>query len=146
MEILIIPLFLLLMGLTIHSPRREPGKLKKSGGGGLTVDVTFNENQTFPMILDTGADATIITQKMANALKVQVIGKIPFTVANNQKVEWAIGLVDSVEVGGAKVDNVLVGIAPERTTGLLGQTFLEKCDYKVEGDLLKCSRKWTPEG
>jgi predicted aspartyl protease len=89
---------------------------------------------------------TIITQKMANALKVQVIGKIPFIVANNQKVEWAIGKVNSVEVGGAKVDNVLVGIAPERTTGLLGQTFLGKCDYKVEGDLLKCSRKWTPEG
>jgi clan AA aspartic protease (TIGR02281 family) len=146
MEAFALPLFLILMALTIHLPQRGPAKINRSGNGGIIVNVTFNQNKTFPMILDTGADMTIITQKMASALKVEPMGSIPFRVANNQVVVWPVSMVKSVEVGGAQVDNVNVAIAPERSMGLLGQSFLAKCDYMIEGDVLKCTRKWTPEG
>ncbi|BAY30362.1 hypothetical protein NIES2107_22060 [Nostoc carneum NIES-2107] len=146
MEALALPLFLILIALTIHLPQRGPAKINRSGNGGIIVNVTFNQNQTFPMILDTGADMTIITPKMANALKVEAMGAIPFTVANNQVVVWPVSMVKSVEVGGAQVNNVNVAIAPETSIGLLGQSFLAKCDYTIEGDVLKCTRKWTPQG
>ncbi|MBD2166727.1 retroviral-like aspartic protease family protein [Calothrix sp. FACHB-156] len=146
MEALALPLFLILMALTIHLPQRGPAKIDRSGYGGIMVNVTFNQNQTFPMILDTGADITIITQKMANTLKVKAMGAIPITVANNQVVVWPVSMVNSVEVGGAQVENVNVAIAPEIPIGLLGQSFLAKCDYTIQGDVLKCTRKWTPEG
>ncbi|BAY66104.1 hypothetical protein NIES22_62170 [Calothrix brevissima NIES-22] len=146
MEALALPIFLILMALTIHLPQRGPAKISRTRGGSVVINVTFNQNKTFPMILDTGADMTIITQKMASALKVEQMGAIPFRVANNQVVLWPVGMVKSVEVGGAVVDNVNVAIAPERSIGLLGQSFLAKCDYTIEGDVLKCTRKWTPEG
>ncbi|BAY21515.1 hypothetical protein NIES2100_12690 [Calothrix sp. NIES-2100] len=146
MEVLVVPLFLILMALSIHLPQRGPARINRTRGGSVIIDVTFNTNQTFPMILDTGADMTIITAKMAKALKVEAMGSMPFRVANNQTVVWPVGMVNSVEVGGAQVDDVRVAIAPERTIGLLGQSFLAKCDYTIAGDVLKCTRKWTPEG
>ena len=146
MEVLLLPLFAILMALSIHLPRRGPAKINRLGGGSLIIDVTFNTNQTFPMILDTGASMTVITANMAKALKVEVMGSMPFRVANNQTVVWPVSIVNSVEVGGAQVDYVSVAIAPERKIGLLGQSFLAKCDYTIEGDVLKCTRKWTPEG
>ncbi|MCL2932026.1 MAG: retroviral-like aspartic protease family protein, partial [Trichodesmium sp. MAG_R03] len=42
----------------------------RSPGGTLLIDVTFNGNQTYPMVLDTGASDTLITQEMAKTLKV----------------------------------------------------------------------------
>lgn len=95
--------------------------IKRRIGGTPIIEVTFNGNQPFEMILDTGASGTVITQKMANALGVVPVGRAKANTASSKAIEFPIGYVDSMEVGGAKVNRVAVAIAgAELETGLLG--------------------------
>ncbi len=113
--------------------------IKSRHGGTPVVDVTFNNGERFEMIVDTGASGTVITQQMASILGVVPIGKARANTASDRNVEFAIGRVNSIEVGGAVISNVPVAIAPldNLDMGLLGQDFFSNYDVTIKRDVVE---------
>lgn len=105
--------------------------VQRSGGTPI-INVTFNGSQPFPMILDTGASGTVITPAMAQQLRVRPVGQAQVNTASAANVTFPLGYVQSMQVGDAVAENVLVAIAgPELTYGLLGQNFFRRFDLTI---------------
>ncbi|MEB3360345.1 MAG: retroviral-like aspartic protease family protein [Synechococcales bacterium] len=110
----------------------------RRSGGTPVVLVTFNGNQPIEMIVDTGASSTVITQPVARALGVTPVGQTNVATASSRSATFLLGYVDSLEVGGAQVENLLVAIAgPELSTGLLGHDFFGDYDITVRQDVVE---------
>ncbi|MEA5601133.1 retropepsin-like aspartic protease [Nostoc sp. UHCC 0252] len=105
--------------------------IKRRFGGTPVIDVTFNDKKTFEMIVDTGASGTIITQDMANTLKLQATGTMQAQIADGSEVQFPTGKVKSVAVGGVTANNLQVAIAPKASIGLLGHDFFGSYDIKI---------------
>ncbi len=120
--------------------------IKRRFGGTPVIDVTFNDKKTFEMIVDTGASGTIITQGMANTLKLQATGSMQAQIADGSEVEFPTSQVQiadgsevefptsqvkSLAVGGVTANNLQVAIAPKASIGLLGHDFFGKYDLKI---------------
>lgn len=72
-------------------------------GGTPIVLVTLSGTQgtrQFPMLFDTGATGTQITNDMAQAIGVDIQGLVIVTVADGRQVEYPAGYVRALEVGG----------------------------------------------
>ena len=117
--------------------------IKSREGGTPVVDVTFNGNQTFEMLFDTGATSTLITTTMAEALNVEAQGTATATIADGSQVEVGVGVVQSVQVGNLMAGEIAVGIAPPGAEeglgnrGLLGQNVYGSYDYTVKQDVIE---------
>ncbi|UNU26351.1 retropepsin-like aspartic protease family protein [Microcoleus vaginatus] len=122
-------------------PRGNPqvfqAKIKRRAGGTPVIDVVFNGNKTFEMILDTGASGTLISQRMATALGVRPVRTVRAGIADGSVVEFPIGLVRSIRVGGAVIQNVEVAIAKQMPIGLLGHDFFGNYDVKIKKDVVE---------
>ncbi|MEG4147326.1 retropepsin-like aspartic protease [Microcoleus sp. Pol12B5] len=125
-------------------PAKPPGnpqvfqaKIKRRAGGTPVIDVVFNGNKTFEMILDTGASGTLITQGMATALGVRPVRTVRAGIADGSVVEFPIGRVRSIRVGGAAIQNVEVAIAKQMPIGLLGHDFFGNYDVKIKKDVVE---------
>ncbi|WP_293130705.1 retropepsin-like aspartic protease [Microcoleus sp. bin38.metabat.b11b12b14.051] len=112
-------------------------KIKRRAGGTPVIDVVFNGNKTFEMIVDTGASGTLITQRMATALGVRQVGTGRAGIADGSVVEFPIGLVRSIRVGGAAIQNVEVAISKQMEIGLLGHDFFGNYDIKIKKDVVE---------
>lgn len=113
--------------------------IKRRASGTPVIEVTFNGTQQFEMIVDTGASGTVITQQTAAALGVLPVAKAKANTASDTGVEFSIGYVDSMEVGGARLLDVAVAIAPsaELETGLLGHDFFGNYDVTIKRDIVE---------
>jgi aspartyl protease family protein len=117
-------------------------KIKRREGGTPVIEVSFNGKQTFEMIVDTGASSTVVTQKMAEALQVMPVGIATVDTASEKGVKVPIGYVKSVEVNGAKAQDLLVAVAgPELDIGLLGQDFFKDFDVTMKQDYIEFHRR-----
>jgi predicted aspartyl protease len=109
-----------------HAPivRRE--------GNTPVIRVMFNNSQPFEMIVDTGASGTLITRQMANTLGVVAVAQANVDTASQRNVIFPLGYVQSIEVGGAVANDVLVAVAgPELDVGLLGHDFFGHYDVTI---------------
>ncbi len=112
--------------------------IKRRIGGTPIVEVTFNGQQQFEMIVDTGASGTVITQQMANALRIVIVGKARANTASSRAVEFSVGYVNSMAVGGVIVNRVPVAIAGEELeTGLLGHDFFGNYDVTIKRNVVE---------
>jgi len=112
--------------------------IKRRIGGTPIIEVTFNGKQRFEMIVDTGASGTVITQQVANALGVVPVGKAKANTVNSKSVEFPIGYLDSIEVGGVIVNQIPVVIAgKELETGLLGHDFFGNYDVTIKRNTIE---------
>lgn len=113
--------------------------IKRRASGTPVIEVTFNGTQQFEMIVDTGASGTVITQQTAAVLGVLPVAKAKANTASETAVEFAIGYVESMEVGGAMLLDVPVAIAPsaELETGLLGHDFFGNYDVTIKRDVVE---------
>ncbi|RUR81725.1 hypothetical protein PCC6912_25940 [Chlorogloeopsis fritschii PCC 6912] len=128
--------------VTPHTKRSEPvvfvAPIKRRVGGTPIIEVTFNGNQQFEMIVDTGASGTVITQPMAAALGVVPVGRAKANTASAKAVEFTVGYVDSIEAGGITVRKVGVAIAgSELETGLLGHDFFGDYEITIKRDVVE---------
>jgi|ERR671933_874 aspartyl protease family protein len=112
-------------------------KIKRRAGGTPVIDVVFNGNKTFEMIVDTGASGTLISQRMATALGVRPVRTVKAGIADGRVVEFPIGVVRSIQVGGALIQNVEVAIAKQMEIGLLGHDFFGNYDVKIKKDVVE---------
>ncbi|MCC5663264.1 retroviral-like aspartic protease family protein [Nostoc sp. CHAB 5784] len=112
--------------------------IKRRIGGTPIVEVTFNGQQQFDMIVDTGASGTVITQEMANTLGIVPVGKAKANTASSRAVEFPVGYVNSMAVGGVIVNRVAVAIAgTELETGLLGHDFFGNYDVTIKRNVVE---------
>ncbi|OKH28472.1 retropepsin-like aspartic protease family protein [Chroogloeocystis siderophila] len=109
-------------------------KIKRRYGGTPVIDVTFNNQQKFEMILDTGATQTTITSAKANQLGLIPVDSQRVQVASGEAVSLPIGRVESIEVGGAILRDTKVLVAP---LPLLGQNFFSRYDLTIKQDVVE---------
>lgn len=111
--------------------------IKYRMGGTPVIEVTFNNQQKFDMILDTGASGVVITPRMATALGVVPVGKVLAKTPSDKAAEFAVGFVNSVGIDSAVVRDVPVAIAPQLDVGLLGQDFFANYDVTIKRDVIE---------
>ncbi|KAF3884955.1 MULTISPECIES: retropepsin-like aspartic protease family protein [Nostocales] len=134
--------------IAVPKPNEPPvysAPIKRRLGGTPIIEVTFNGLQSFEMILDTGASGTVITQKMALALGVVPVTKAKANTASSKAVEFPVGYVDSMEVGGVKTRQLPVAIAgAELETGLLGHDFFGNYDITIKRNTVEFRPQFHP--
>jgi clan AA aspartic protease (TIGR02281 family) len=116
-----------------------PGRVKTTPtkpGGTVVIDVLLNRRLTAPMLLDTGADFTVLTKQVARDLRLSSLGHLPtqeFKTAGGT-VRFPIATLQSLRVGAAEARDVEVAIDIDghMPMGLLGMTFLRH--FKVTVD------------
>ncbi|HEY9648298.1 MAG TPA: retropepsin-like aspartic protease [Chroococcidiopsis sp.] len=110
----------------------------RRAGGTPVINVVFNGNRSFEMIVDTGASGTLITQPMAAALGVMPVGQARVDTASANSVSFPLGYVRSVQVDGAIAQNLLVAVAgPSLDVGLLGHDFFGNYDVTIRQDVVE---------
>lgn len=67
--------------------------IKSRRGGIPVIDVKFNDRYTFEMMLDTGASSVVITQKMADILKVNHHENVWVSTPSSNYVKMSSGYV-----------------------------------------------------
>ncbi len=87
--------------------------------------------QQVTMLFDTGASGTLITQAMADAIGVVIMGTASVMVADGRQVEIPIGYVDTLKVGDLVVRDITVGIGGD--VGLLGQDVYGEYGLSIGG-------------
>lgn len=115
--------------------------IKRRSGKTPVIDVTFNGNQVFEMIVDTGASGTLITEEMAKALNIRPSGTINASIADGSEVQFKTGILETIAVSGAVVNNVEVAIAPKADIGLLGHDFFDNYDIKILANVIEFQRR-----
>ncbi|MEB3178321.1 MAG: retroviral-like aspartic protease family protein [Nostocaceae cyanobacterium] len=128
------------VNLTQTQPTKPVFKtpIKRRIGGTPIIDVTFNGNQTFEMVVDTGASGTVITEQMAAALNVVPIAVAKANTASAKDVKFPVGYINSMEIAGTLVQNLPVAIAgSELEIGLLGHDFFGNYDVTIRQNLVE---------
>ncbi len=106
-------------------------KIKKRYASTPVVDVSFN-GKTFEMIFDTGASSTLITQSMANALRIQPTGYREVIIADGSTLKLPVTAIKQVSAGGLVNRNMAVTVANKADVGLLGHDFFGNYDIKIK--------------
>lgn len=94
------------------------------------IDVVLNGQQTFEMLVDTGASGSVITPAMAQSLDLEIEGTTKIATAGGV-VQAYVARLNSLAAGGITVNNLLVVIAPNVPMGLLGQDFFGDYDLVI---------------
>ena len=116
--------------------------IKSRSGGSPVIDVTFNGDRTYEMILDTGATSTLITEEMAKSLNILPFDTGNFTLADGKDVELGIGVVSSISAGGLTINQFEIAIAPPtKELGLLGQNFFGNYDMTIKEDVVELRQR-----
>lgn len=114
--------------------------LNRAGGTPVvSVKVTGNSGaQAFPILFDTGANITLITPQMAQQVGVLIVDEIVVTVADGRSVRMPVGYVDTLQLGGLVVRDLLVGIGGD--VALLGQDVYGEYGISVGGNSISLYR------
>lgn len=116
--------------------------IKRRAGRTPVIDVTFNGEQTFEMVVDTGASGTVITQEMAQSLGVVPEGEVTADTASEKGIKFRTGKVQSIAVEGVVEKDVQVAIGgPNLELGLLGQDFYGNYDVWIRQNVVEFHRR-----
>ena len=120
------------------------------------IDVRMNEKKNTFAIVDSGAVLSIVSEKLAQSLPVRSIGKFQGTFFGllDEPIEVNFGVLDTLEIGGIRIENVPVAIMPSDKMRflvasneqfemdlLLGANLLK--EFRVEFDYKKSSAFFT---
>jgi clan AA aspartic protease (TIGR02281 family) len=120
-------------------PMPESGMVKmlpSKSGGTVVVETVLNRRLTVPMLLDTGADFTVLTKQVASDLRLFPLDHLPkleFKTAGGA-VKFPVATLQSLRVGTAEAPDVDVAIDSDgrMSMGLLGMTFLRHFRVTVD--------------
>jgi clan AA aspartic protease (TIGR02281 family) len=121
------------------APAIEAGRAKliaTKPGGTAVVEALVNRRLTVPLVLDTGADLTLLTMQVAKALRLhglERLPKLPFSTPGGA-VNFPVTTLMSLRVGTAEVRHVDAAIDVEGhlPMGLLGMSFLRHFRVTVD--------------
>ena len=113
-------------------------EIRFTKGQAIVVDATINGSTSARLLLDTGADRTVINPRVLAAAGVSLAqgptGQIR-GATGTASVQGAA--IETLEVGGAKVSRLLViahDIEHEAVDGLLGRDFLDQFKVSIDSD------------
>jgi clan AA aspartic protease (TIGR02281 family) len=104
------------------------------GMGGMRVNVRLNDRVVAPFLIDTGASDVVIPEAVAQQLGIEVgpnTMKARYGTANGV-IESPVVLLDSVELQGARADDVRASISASMPIGLLGLSFFNRFTYRID--------------
>ncbi|MFP4134812.1 MAG: TIGR02281 family clan AA aspartic protease [Halothece sp.] len=111
--------------------------IKRRQNGIPVIEVSFNNQETVEMMVDTGASATVLPPEVATRLGIEPEGKVRANTPSDKEVEFPAGRVESINAGGAIAQDVVVIIAPALSMGLLGQNFFSRYDVSIREDVVQ---------
>jgi clan AA aspartic protease (TIGR02281 family) len=100
----------------------------------MRVDVVLNDTVTAPFLVDTGASGVSLPSDVADRLGIRVRPDTPHirVVTANGVVTRPVVQLQSVEVGGARVEGLYATVNPSMDIGLLGGAFFNNFVYRVD--------------
>ena len=101
------------------------------------IDVKFNDQYIFEMMLDTGASGVVITQAMAKKLRVHHTETVLVSTPSSNSFKMPAGYVRSLGVGKLTHKNTYVITSPTMDMGLLGQSFFSQYDITIKRDVVE---------
>lgn len=102
-------------------------------GNSMRVNVRLNDRMTAPFYIDTGASDVSLPVWVAKELGLDLEGaRTSFYNTANGTVQSALVTLDSVELGGARVENVPAHVSKSMSVGLLGLSFFNHFRYRVD--------------
>jgi predicted aspartyl protease len=126
-------------------PTAPPGAKPAAGetsipfvpGQRILVDARINGSANAKLLLDTGADKTLVSPRALQAAGVRIAG--PTTTAEvagaTGSAQMQFVFVDSIEVGEARVGRMAVGsqnLPIEEADGVLGRDFLDQFNVNID--------------
>jgi clan AA aspartic protease (TIGR02281 family) len=103
-------------------------------GSAMIVYVRINDAVTAPFLVDTGASDVVVPGHVARAAGIRVTRDTP-----RQSYQTANGMIDSpivtlasVEVGGARVENLSGSLSDSMPVGLLGGSFFNNFTFQID--------------
>lgn len=112
--------------------------IKRRVNGIPAVEVVFNGKYRYEMLFDTGASSVVLTDEMAQVMGVKRERTITAHTAGGL-AEAYLGQVRSVQAGNLRLNNLVVGIAPQLIgeMGLLGQNFFHAYDVIIRQNYIE---------
>ena len=111
--------------------------IKSRRSGIPVIDVMFNGQYTFEMMLDTGASSVVITEQMAKTLKVNHSETVWVSTPSSNYFQMPAGYIYSIGVGKLTQKNTHVITSPSMDMGLLGQSFFSQYDVTIKSDVVE---------
>ncbi len=103
-------------------------------GNAMLVYVRINDAVTAPFLVDTGASDVVVPGHVARAAGIRVTRDTPrqsYQTANGM-IEAPIVTLDSVQLGGARVENLRGSLSDSMSIGLLGGTFFNNFTIHID--------------
>ena len=99
----------------------------------MKVNVRLNDRVTAPFYIDTGASDISLPAWVAKELGLDLDGaRTGYYGTANGTIEQSLVTLESVELGGARVENVPAHVNTSMSTGLLGLAFFNHFRYRVD--------------
>ncbi len=102
---------------------------------GLSMQVMVRLNDSFdaPFIIDTGASDVSLPKWVAEKLGLDLEGsRTHFYRTANGTIQKQVVILDSVSLGGARVENVPASVSTTMSVGLLGLSYFNHFRYRVD--------------
>ena len=117
-------------------PGRGPTRIPFSPGSPVLVQAKINGIGPITLILDTGADATMISPAVLSRLGLKFVSESPVVVKGVTGTGYAGRVwVDFIEVGETRVGPLLIAVyeaALKNAEGLLGRDFLSHLKVTID--------------
>ncbi|MEA2488770.1 MAG: hypothetical protein QOH21_562 [Acidobacteriota bacterium] len=99
------------------------------------IEVMINGTKSTEAIIDSGAVTSIISQRLASSLPIRSLGTFEGTFFGllGEPIAVHFGLIDSLQLGGIRIDNVPVAIMPDEKMRFL---ISRKADEEFRMDFL----------
>lgn len=100
----------------------------------MRVEAIVNERHRVPFLVDTGASGVSLPSAVADQLGIRIRSDTPrVTVSTaNGLVRFPLIELDSVQLGGARVEGIEATVNPTMSIGLLGGRFFNNYRYSVD--------------
>lgn len=102
-------------------------------GSSMRVQVRLNDRVVAPFHIDTGASDVVIPRAVADQLGLELAGtRTGLYGTANGMVQQPLVTLQSVDLGGARAENVPATVSPSMSVGLLGLSFFNHFRYDVD--------------
>jgi len=105
------------------------------------VEVLLDGIARFDIVIDRNATHSIVTQKMANQLNLELVSYRYVYLLDGTPMELPIGRLRSVVVGEAIVTDVYVAIAKDNATPVLGKDCFSAYSIRISGNEITFLRR-----
>jgi clan AA aspartic protease (TIGR02281 family) len=105
----------------------------QKAGSSMRVNVRLNRDVVAPFIVDTGASDVVISESVARQLGLDLeSARTKFYGTANGTVQQPVVTLATVELGGARADDVPASVSRSMRVGLLGLSFFNHFRYKID--------------